>query len=540
MNREETLHSAKADLELAYKLARKAHYEDGILQCCRELGRYYLSLSDNANSTLYFYLLLKESETKNDQFLVAEAYLGLGLVMYNMSKWKDALNDFNKAEDVLYTIDSAHSNLKLTTYLKGLCLSNLKFYAAASQLLKKSLAYAEETGDSMRMFESRLALIRIAIQDKVDEEVYVELDRMQRFFENRKETIGICYSLQGKAVAYLHDDQPDLAYSYATRALELARTLNLIYPISEVLTTLIETEKRRGHFRSAFTFQEELNFLKDSTNSIEVATQIAMLGASHQFEKKEAAYDAELEAKSKQQRFILILLIATFLVAIVIVYMLRLVALQRRKSDRLLRNILPRQTITELRDQGRSIPKAHENVTIVFADVVKFTLLATTLKPDVLVRILDRYFIQFDAVIKKYNLEKIKTIGDAYMFVSGLEPNPKSVHDAAHACLDMIQAVDKIRAEVEAEYGTSFDFRFGMHTGNVVSGVVGDIKYAFDIWGDAVNIAARMEEHSEPGKINVSHQTHELLQDEFDFKSRGRFGIKNRGFIEMYYLEGRK
>ncbi len=534
---EHTIKESLDELELAYDISRDLQYDLGIIKCCNGLGNYYLSISDNANSTLYFYLMLREAESFGDAEYVSEAYIGIGLVMFNMSKWKDAINNFDQAFKALNREKESRGRVELITYLKGLSLMHQGNYQDAQMLILSSKEYAEAKGDSMRIYETRIALNRIAVEENAGPNVLNEFDVIQSFFERRNETIGICYSMQGKALVYLKRKEYQMAYDYASKALEIAYTLDLIYPILEILTTLIETEKLSGNFSSALSHQEELNDLKDSTNSLEVATQIAMLGASHQFEKKEAAYDAEIKDKAKQRRFFLILFVGTLIIAIIIVFMLRLVFIQRRKSDKLLRNILPKATIEELNNQGHSIPKAHQDVTIVFADVVSFTTIASTLKPDILVRMLDRYFMRFDAIIQSYNLEKIKTIGDAYMFVGGLVPESDSVDRTANACLDMIDAIKGLKKEMLKEFNIHFEFRFGMHTGNVVSGVVGDIKYAFDIWGDAVNIASRMEENSDAMKINISHETKRLLKDNFNCLSRGSFKIKNRGEIEMFYLE---
>ncbi|MBR9860786.1 hypothetical protein GYB22_08570 [bacterium] len=539
MSKEETLHLAINELELAYDISKSINYREGIINSCNHLGGYYLSLSDHANATLYFYLMLRETEIEGDSTGIANAYIGLGLVMYNMNKWEDALQYLSKAEKTLLSIDNNPRNVKLVYYLEGLCLMHLGEYYEAGVLLKNCNKRAQAEGDSMRLYESALALNRIEIETNLNESVLDEFEEIQEYFERKEEQVGVCYALQGKALAHLKLGNATAAREFALEALKIARHLKLLYPITENISTLIKAEEMLGYYESAYTLQKELNKLKDSTNSIEVASQIAMLGAAHRFEKKESELDEEIKRKNRQRTFFLILFIATFIVALVIVYMLRLVGKQRKLSDNLLRNILPRQTINELRDHGSSLPKAHTNVTVVFADVVSFTKIASTLTPQVLVQMLDRYFSKFDAIVVKYDLEKIKTIGDAYMFVSGLLPRGNSAENAALGCLDMVAAIDDMRDEMNREFGVHFEFRIGMHTGNVVSGVVGEIKYAFDIWGDAVNVASRMEDHSLEGKINVSKYNMSLLKDKFSFTPRGSFDIKNRGNIEMYFLEGK-
>jgi class 3 adenylate cyclase len=174
-----------------------------------------------------------------------------------------------------------------------------------------------------------------------------------------------------------------------------------------------------------------------------------------------------------------------------------------------------------------------------FTDFENFTIKSEKLSPEELVSIIDNCFKKFDEIISRYNIEKIKTIGDAYLCVSGL-PDTKD-HNAANvvtAAIEILQVVDEMK-NTNAEHG-SFDIRIGIHTGPLVAGVVGNKKFAYDIWGDTVNTAARMEQSSETNRINISQSTYELVKDKFDCKFRGKQPAKNKGMIEMYFVEGRK
>ncbi len=191
----------------------------------------------------------------------------------------------------------------------------------------------------------------------------------------------------------------------------------------------------------------------------------------------------------------------------VVSYAFKGVARERKNSDNLLLNILLYETARDLKENGVARARAHKDVSIVFADVQNFTKIASGLEPTILVKVLDQYFSMFDAIIKEFGLEKIKTIRDAYMFVSGLENSNNSALSAVEATLKILEDAASKQQYMLGEHGVKFKFRVGMHTGNIVSGVVGNVKYAFDIWGDAVNTASRMETNSIPGKINVSDKT---------------------------------
>lgn len=173
-----------------------------------------------------------------------------------------------------------------------------------------------------------------------------------------------------------------------------------------------------------------------------------------------------------------------------------------------------------------------------FCDIKNFSHIAETLPPESVVEMLDTYFKQFDIISEKYGVEKIKTIGDAYMCVGGLIKNESNAaKNTLQTAIEFLKFNTLIEEDMMKKYQHAFSFRIGIHTGNVVSGVVGLRKYSYDIWGDAVNIAARMEQSSDPGKINISGSTFNLVKDEnLTFNYRGQIPIKNKGKIDMYFV----
>lgn len=212
--------------------------------------------------------------------------------------------------------------------------------------------------------------------------------------------------------------------------------------------------------------------------------------------------------------------------------------IEKKKSDDLLLNILPEVVAQELKQTGRTTPRSYEVATVMFTDFENFTIKSEKLSPEELVNIIDGCFKKFDEIISRYNIEKIKTIGDAYLCVSGL-PDTKD-HNAANvvkAALEILEVVKEMRRSSNGY--SSFDIRIGIHTGPLVAGVVGNKKFAYDIWGDTVNTAARMEQNSESNRINISQSTYELVKDKFTCSFRGKQPAKNKGMIEMYFVEGR-
>ncbi len=212
-----------------------------------------------------------------------------------------------------------------------------------------------------------------------------------------------------------------------------------------------------------------------------------------------------------------------------------------RKSDELLLNILPTDIAEELKKTGKAKARRHEEVTVFFSDFKGFTMIAQQLSPEALVAEIDHCFREFDNIMDRYHLEKIKTIGDAYMCAGGISNDlENNALNMVKAALD-IQAFMKELAEEKKQNGEPFfETRIGIHTGPVVSGIVGLKKFAFDIWGDTVNIAARLEDNGEVGKVNISQTTYELVKGDYDCLHRGKISVKNLEDVDMYYVEGRR
>lgn len=209
---------------------------------------------------------------------------------------------------------------------------------------------------------------------------------------------------------------------------------------------------------------------------------------------------------------------------------------EKMKSDELLRNILPEEIAEELKQSGSSDARYFDHVSVIFTDFVDFTKAGERLTPQQLVDELHACFKAFDEIISRYHIEKIKTIGDAYLAVCGLPTEVENhAENTVRAALDIMVFMQERRKQ---RPDTTFDIRIGIHSGAVVAGIVGVKKFAYDIWGDTVNTAARMEQSSLSGKINISQATYELIKDKFVCSYRGEIAAKNKGDMNMYFVEG--
>ncbi len=216
---------------------------------------------------------------------------------------------------------------------------------------------------------------------------------------------------------------------------------------------------------------------------------------------------------------------------------LKLLRVEQDKSERLLLNILPREIAEILKVENRIIADQFENASIMFADLVEFTQLTAELAPVEMVELLNEIYLFFDDLVEKYGLEKIRTIGDNYMVVSGV---PRRRPDHAQALANMALEMYSFLEGFKTKTGKRLQYRIGINSGPLVAGVVGRKKFQYDVWGDAVNIASRMESHGVPGKVHITGTTRELVKDEFICEPRGTVRVKGKGQMETWFLMRRK
>lgn len=209
------------------------------------------------------------------------------------------------------------------------------------------------------------------------------------------------------------------------------------------------------------------------------------------------------------------------------------------KTEALLANVLPKDTADELMAKGKATKTKYNFVTVLFSDIQGFTQIAEEMNPEVLIDELDKFFFHFDSVVEKYRIEKIKTIGDAYMCAGGIpEKNRTNPVEVTLAALEMQDYMHRLKEESLVRGIKYWDIRIGIHTGNVIAGVVGHKKLSYDIWGDTVNIASRMESSGDGGRINISGATYEFVKDFFECEYRGRMPVKYKGELDMYFVKG--
>lgn len=337
---------------------------------------------------------------------------------------------------------------------------------------------------------------------------------------------------------YLAKADERTALAYAHRSLELARKHGLKEQISEAALKLSTLYEKSGNIPQSFKYYKDHIAYRDSVSDIKAVQKMADVRTNFEVAQKQAEVDLLNKEKENQQiiaRSLGIILILTSIILGTLFWYLRTIAREKKRSEGLLLNILPAETAKELKRKGVVEAVKVEGVTVLFTDFVGFSRHAEIVEPEQLVKSLDYYFRGFDAITTRWGLEKIKTIGDSYMCACGLHtPNEVHARNVISAAREMIALVN---GELTANDALiHFEVRIGIHTGPVVAGIVGTKKWQFDIWGDTVNIASRMESMSGKGKVNLSETTYQLIKDEFPCEYRGEIQVKNHGSLKMYFL----
>lgn len=334
----------------------------------------------------------------------------------------------------------------------------------------------------------------------------------------------------------------DKAYEMALQALEESEKANYSYFMAQDLKFLVELKIEVEDYKSALNYTDRHNAIELEKILNSRNTDLAVLGQKMEYEQLEKIRHLEEERERTRTLYNYIALITSLMVfigvSVVVFRQYRLTRREKNRSDNLLLNILPKQTANELKEKGFTTAKKFENITVFFCDIVSFTKIAEQLSPEELVKEIDTYFKAFDAIMLHHGIEKIKTIGDAYMAAGGLQNDGNTaVFDVTNAAFNVLAKVKELKQEREKEGRPAFEIRVGINTGPVVAGVVGSTKFQYDIWGDAVNTAARMEQNSVPGRINASESTYTLIKDNYKCTSRGLKEAKNKGQINMYFVD---
>jgi class 3 adenylate cyclase len=478
--------------------AKKADFKVGLGSAYMAIADVY-SLSDNAsNALLYYHRAISTLRATSDSVTLASAILNLGDEHMNLKNYDSALVNFAESKAIFDQVDYPTG--------KAFSLGNLGMVYA--NIGKGDLA-----------------------ESNINEAILV-LEQSGNYYP-------ICTYLISMSDIYFDKGEVAKALEYAKRSLNLAQLHRLREQIADANLKLSELYGEMGNMDESFKYYKDHIAYRDSINNLISVQKMADLRTDFEVSQKQAEVDL-LNQEKRIQRIILISLAIILVLGVVILSTLfwyfKNIQKEKKRSEDLLLNILPAETAKQLKVNGKIDAVRFEKATVLFTDFVEFSTLAGEVAPEKLVDSLDFYFKEFDAIVSKYGLEKIKTIGDSYMCAGGI-PIASTDHalNIAKAAKEMLDLVEKAKT---ANNGLPhFEVRIGIHTGPVIAGIVGSKKWQYDIWGDAVNIASRMESNSLPGRINLSETTYELIKDQFTCEYRGEIQVKNRGNFKMYFLK---
>ena len=338
--------------------------------------------------------------------------------------------------------------------------------------------------------------------------------------------------LMAMADIYIEKEDYETAISYAQRSLTLAEQYELREQLGDANKKLAELYELIGDMATSYVHYKNHITYRDSLLNIEKVQQLADQRTNFEVSQKQIEVEL-LETKTRNQLIILGFVGISLLASL---WFYRAISREKQTSEKLLLNILPEDTAKELKLNGKVKAKQYESVSVLFTDFKGFTSYSENLSPEALVETVDFYFSKFDAIIEKHGLEKIKTIGDAYMCAGGLHKNENGhAKSTVAAAFEIAEFVENTKNDIAAS-DLTFDIRIGINTGPVVAGVVGTKKFAYDIWGDTVNVASRMESMSMPGKINISEYTYAIVKEDYTCEYRGEIEVKNRGSMKMYFV----
>ncbi len=496
----------------------------------REIGEIHLRLGNFYIALEAYYNGLAAASKEGNKAWQGSVLTGIADTYSEMGNSSNASKYYNEAISLLRETND--------TIKVGIAIINAGDEYFQAQKYDSALIYFEE---SAQIFEQHDYLIGKAYAQGNSGMVHAATGNYELAKTNINEAVGILEQLEdsyaiSEYLTYMADshwEQGDIntALQYAHRSLEMARQFGIKQQISETNLKLSDFYEKLGQPQESLQHFKEHVAYRDSVNNLETVQRMADLRTDFEVSKKQVEVDLANQQKRTQQ----IVLASVGVLSAILLWFFVAIRKEKKKSDDLLLNILPEEIAKELKEKGEVESVRFENVSVLFTDFVQFSKIAEETDPKQLVKSLDYYFKKFDAITAKYGLEKIKTIGDAYMCACGLpSPDPQHVQNTVRAAREMTKIVQE---SLQSTNGLNrFQLRVGIHTGPVIAGMVGTKKFQYDIWGDTVNIASRMESSSEPGKINISETTYEAIKDEFDCTYRGEIEVKNRGPLKMFYL----
>jgi adenylate cyclase len=514
------------------------------------IGSIYSNLGNYPEALKNYFIGLKITEQIGEQDFMANALNNIGFVYMKQENYPEALKIFFANKKI--------QEKKGDKYGLGYTYRNISGIYLAQGNKSEAMKYALLTLKMNEDINDKSGLARAysciaGVYDELGnyEEAIKNKQLALKIYEEVKSKAGICGTCIDLGYIYSNFHKYKEATASFNKGIAIGKEIGQLEFVKIGYAGLAELDSAQGNFKEALMHYKLFVKLQDSLFNNENTEKTMALQLNYDFNKKQAADSIKVseekkvitaELKSEQTKsYALYGGLALMLIVSGIFFQQRnKISKEKKRSEDLLLNILPTEVADELKSTGVSKAKTFSMVTVMFTDFKDFTKISEQVSGELLVDEIHYCFSAFDNIIQKHKVEKIKTIGDAYMCAGGLPVlNYTHAKDVVKAALEMRDFMLNRKKEKEAKGEIPFELRIGIHTGPVVSGIVGIKKFQYDIWGDTVNLAARMESSSDAGKVNISRNTHELVKNDFNCEYRGKIAAKNKGEVDMYFVEAK-
>jgi class 3 adenylate cyclase/Tfp pilus assembly protein PilF len=541
----------------SYDIYEGINDQEGMAGALNNLGSIYINQGFYAKALDYYERSYRIREALSIKREMAGSLNNIGLIYLNRKDYAKALEYMFRSLKIKEEI-SEKNGMALTMNNIGTIFKSQGNYPKALEYFEESLKIRQEIAHKRGIAETLNNIGEIYLDQ---EDFTTALDYFQRSLgisEEISDKRKMAVTLNNFGKLYIDSGAYFQAIRWSEQALAISENIQALLVQKNACQSLYNAHKSLGNQGKALEYFERIMVLNDTLQEEETAKKLQQMEFARQIladslvreqEKLSMQIAHEAEVRKKNMTRNILILSALFLMIGALGIYRRMVYIRRAKSvienekersDKLLLNILPAEIAEELKEKGRAEARKFDMVSILFSDFKEFTQLSQKLSAEELVGEINTCFKAFDAICNKYGIEKIKTIGDSYMAAGGL---PVATDDALKktvlAGIEMKDFMIKRKTEQQAIGKISFEMRVGIHTGPVVAGIVGVTKFQYDVWGDTVNTASRIESCGEAGKVNISRSVFDLIRDDhsFVFQQRGGIQTKGKGEIDMWFVE---
>jgi len=537
----------------ALKVFEQINDQTGIANMLSNMAQIYAEQGNEEKGLEYSLRSLAISEKLGNKLRIYSALNAIGTIYYTKDATKDkALEYMLRALPLAKEIGDSSAMGTISENIGEIYQHFGKYDSAAIYYEKSINAFGNKYANVSFAYNG---LGKLNKREGKFDEAFKYHNKAYEIAKELGSTIHMLKSLDGVGSIYDTLKNYKSALQYYLQASSLAKEIDAKPDLKALYQEIAIAYSNLNDYKNAYKYHDLYSSLTDTLYNTEVSKKLGRLQLQFDLDKKEgeinllekdnALTDQKLQRQRLFKNAFMIGLFLAFTIALLIfrnyrikVKTHKILDKQKNEIEGLLLNILPKEVAGELQRTGHATPKHYDSASVMFTDFKSFTVIADNMSPKDLVEELDACFIAFDAIIEKYQLEKIKTIGDSYMCAGGI-PTPDETHvlKIVKAGLEIQQYVSEYNQRRQEKGLEPWNIRIGIHVGPIVAGVVGKKKYAYDIWGSTVNIASRMESNGEPGKVNISSTTYELIKDYYECSYRGKISAKNIGEIDMYFIE---